>query len=203
MWSCVKDVCCSVVPINVRLKTAVIQSATVLLVWFLRGLLAVWHQECGSIPSAVVISVTARCAVNMIKMTWDKANIWGRLRGQGGAGGVAASRGRLAVGGHRWRGRAVLFALSDEEGALLPFVMVWDHCGPADWVGNRRSGGQSVARFPHNTAAGAGLRAGRVVPQRSIPIDMEYALRKETIEKKWNVLWVRTWIWALNSLRLR
>ncbi len=37
-----------------------------------------------------------------------------------------------------------------------------------------------MARFPHNTAAGAGLGVGGIVPQRSIPINMERALQEET-----------------------
>lgn len=36
-----------------------------------------------------------------------------------------------------------------------------------------------MARFSHNTAAGAGLGVSGIVPQRSIPIDMESALRRK------------------------
>lgn len=36
-----------------------------------------------------------------------------------------------------------------------------------------------MARFPHNTAAGAGLGVGGIVPQRSIPINVERALRRK------------------------
>lgn len=35
-----------------------------------------------------------------------------------------------------------------------------------------------MARFSHNTAAGAGLGVGGIVPHRSIPINMESTLRR-------------------------
>lgn len=43
-----------------------------------------------------------------------------------------------------------------------------------------------MARFSHHTAAGAGLRAGGIVPQRSVSINMKCALRQK--QKRMHVL---------------